>query len=142
MQLSNELSKQIVLEIERLETFDDVANLLQYYKNYELKGAQLGRAFEKMFVAETGFSSSILMEDLEKYHHSFHTTNGGDWCRSNQSYLGRKYNIVREKRNNGIYSVKCDGFNKNTTITQDIRTDIVKMIKKQIPPHQREKKPG
>ena len=70
------------------------------------------------------------MTELEKYHHSFHTTNGGDWCRSNQSYLGKKYNIIREKRGGSIFSVKIDGFNKQTTINSSIRSYISSSIQK------------
>ena len=111
MKLTNELSNQIIDEMENAKDFIDISEILKKYSKYELKGAQLGRAFEKMFVQPNGFSSNVSMDELEKYHHSFHTTNGGDWCRSNQSYLGKKYNIERENRGGRIFAVKCDGFN-------------------------------
>jgi len=128
MKLTNEVSSIIINELDNSQNFGDVFQILKKYSKYELKGAHLGRAFEKMFIQEEGFSSSILMEELEKYHHSFHTTNGGDWCRSNQSYLGKKYNIVRETKSGRIYAIKADGYNKKTKINQGIRSDILKDI--------------
>lgn len=128
MKLTSEISNTIILEIENSSSFEEVVNVLKQYSKYELKGAHLGRAFEKMFVQDEGFSPNIPMEELEKYHHSFHTTNGGDWCRSNQSYLGKKYNIERENRCGRIFAVKTDGYNKQTRINQSIRSDILKNI--------------
>mgnify|MGYP000012565241 FL=1 len=133
MKLTNELSNQIIEEINNIDEKNklfEAIEILKKYSKYELKGAQLGRAFEKMFVGKNGFSPDISMEELEKYHHSFHTTNGGDWCRTNQSYLGKKYNLVRTTKGGRIFSVKCDGLNKNIKIKQDIRIDISKEIKK------------
>jgi len=103
---------------------------LRKYQQYELKGSHLGRAFEKMFVNSNGVSELIPMSELERYHHSFHTTNGGDWCRSNQSYLGKKYNIIREKSGGSIFAVKTDGVNQNKIINDEIRNDIVNTIQK------------
>lgn len=133
MKLTKELSSQIINEIDNIDEENkliETIEILKKYSKYELKGAQLGRAFEKMFVLENGFSPVISMEELEKYHHSFHTTNGGDWCRSDQSYLGKKYNITRTTRGGRIYSIKCDGLNKKTKIKQEIRNDISKEIQK------------
>lgn len=131
MELSSNQSKEIIKRLDSATDFIEVANILKEYSKYELKGSHLGRAFEKMFIQEQGFSSNISMDELQKYHHSFYTTNGGDWCRSNQGYLGRKYNIERERRNGRIFSIKADGFNKNTKINQSIRTDIYKTIQAQ-----------
>lgn len=128
MELTKDLSQQIVEELDSANDFYETVNILKKYSKFELKGAHLGRAFEKMYVGEQGFSTSVPMEELEKYHHSFHTTNGGDWCRSNSSYLGKKYYIERENRQGRIFAIKCDGFNKNTKIKQNIRTDILKSI--------------
>ena len=129
MELTSKINKQIIDKIEAAHEFEEVVNILKKYSNYELKGSHLGRAFEKMFIRDMGFSPRVTMEELQKYHHSFYTTNGGDWCRSNQGYLGTKYNIQREKRGNRIYSVKADGINKSTKINQSIRSDIYKKIK-------------
>lgn len=128
MTLPKDLKKTIIKEIDNSSRFDEVVEILKKYSNYELRIEQLGRAFEKMFVKEEGFSRSVTMEELEKYHHSFHTTNGGDWCRSNQGYLGKKYNIVRQKKGGRIFAVKTDGFNKQTKINQSIKSDILKEI--------------
>ena len=130
MKLNSIIGDNIIKELDSSRDFADVAFVLKKYSQYELKGSHLGRAFEKMFIDDKGFSQNIPMTELEKYHHSFHTTNGGDWCRSNQGYLGKKYNIVREKRGGGIYSVKADGFNKRTTINSSIRPDISSAIQK------------
>lgn len=131
MKLDNNLSNTIITEIENAIDKQEVIKILKKYSEYELKGAHLGRAFEKLYIKEEGFSPSIPMEVLEKIHHSFHTTNGGDWCRSDQSYLGKKYNIVREKQKGRIYAIKADGCNKNTKINQSIRSDILKEIQSQ-----------
>ena len=128
MKLTKDLYKEAIKDLDNANDFETVVEILQKYNKYELKGAHLGRAFEKMFVKEEGFSINITMEELEKYHHSFHTTNGGDWCRSDQSYLGKKYNIIREKNGSKIYSIKTDGYNKNKRINQNIRNDILKTI--------------
>ena len=82
MKLTPILGDKIVREIEDARGFEEVAFVLKKYSQYELNGKHLGRAFEKMFVDSNGFSQSVPMSELEKYHHSFHTTNGGDWCRS------------------------------------------------------------
>lgn len=129
MKLTSDLSKKIIIELDNAKDFNEVIEILSKYSEYELKGSHLGRAFEKMYVKKYGFSQSITMEELEKYHHSFHTTNGGDWCRTNSSYLGKKYNIERERKGGKIFAVKCDGINKQTKINQDIRSDILKNIK-------------
>lgn len=131
MELSPELNKEIIKRLDNANGFLEAANILKEYSNYELKGSHLGRAFEKMFIQDQGFSSNVSMDELQKYHHSFYTTNGGDWCRSNQGYLGKKYNIERKRKNGRIFSIKADGFNKNTKINQSIRTDIYKAIQSQ-----------
>lgn len=130
MELNSIISDNIINELENSSGLEEVALILQKYQQYELKGTHLGRAFEKMFVSSNGLSKFILMSELEKYHHSFHTTNGGDWCRSNQGYLGKRYNIIRKKQSGSIFSVKIDGINKKTDINSDIRKDIVSIIKK------------
>lgn len=128
MKLTAEISNEIIKKLEYASTVEEVKSILKEYAKYELKGAHLGRAFEKMYVHEEGFSEEITMEELEKIHHSFHTTNGGDWCRSDQSYLGKKYNIKRKKAGGRIHSIKTDGINKKTRISQSIRGDILRSI--------------
>lgn len=130
MKLSKEISNLIIKRIDEATEFEEVANILKEYGEYELKGAQLGRAFEKMYIHEEGFSPYITMEELEKFHHSFHTTNGGDWCRSDSSYLGKKYTIKRKHDAGKIFAIKVDGFNKRRKINPSIRSDILKEIQK------------
>lgn len=128
LKLNSDISNEIIKKIEKSDTREEVEKILKDYCDYELKGTHLGRAFEKMYVKEEGFSEYIPMEKLEKCHHSYHTTNGGDWCRTDQSYLGKKYIIRRDKKSGKIAAVKTDGFNKKTKIDQSIRNDIVKNI--------------
>ncbi len=131
MELTPKLKRDVEKEIEEASTFEEVVGVLKKYSDYELKGAHLGRAFEKMFIKEEGFSPVIYMEELEQYHHSFHTTNGGDWCRDGQNYLGTKYYIKRDKVKGRIFSVKTDGYRKLTKINQNIRKDILKTVRAQ-----------
>ncbi len=129
MDLTRE-EKEILIKKIELAKKEEIEELIAQYKDYELKGGVLGRVFEKLYVKPNGFSSEIFISDLEKIHHSFHTTNGGDWCRSKQSYLGKKYIILRGLNKGAISSVKCDGLQKANFAKQDIRPDIQKAITK------------
>ena len=129
MELTQEQKQHIEERLDQSSGLIEVIDILKEFSQYELKGGQLGRAFEKMFVnKDSGFSTEVTIDELAKYHHSFYTTNGGDWCRSNQGYLGSKYNIERKIRGGRIFSVKIDGYNKKTKINQSIRNDIFKEI--------------
>ena len=69
--------------------------------------------------ATTCFSRAITVEELEKVHPNFRSTNGCQWARSDASYLGK------------VYSVKLDGTNRNSvskcrSIRQDIRKEMSK----------------
>ena len=46
--------------------------------------------------ATTRFSRAITVEELEKIHPNFRSTNGCQWARSDASYLGKKYKINHE----------------------------------------------
>lgn len=81
--------------------------------------------------ATTCFSRAITVEELEKIHPNFRSTNGCQWARSDASYLGKKYKIKREHKNGKVYSVKLDGTNRNSVnkyrgIRQDIRNEMLK----------------
>ena len=128
MELLRVFADELAEKIDNAESQEEVRRIVSTYKKYELKGTVLGHIFEKLFVND-GFSEAVLLTDLEKIHHSFHTTNGGDWCRSRQSYLGKKYIIKRVKKGGRIYSVKCDGPQRNNHINASIRQDIVDQIK-------------
>lgn len=77
---------------------------------------------------EDGFSADITITKLTEFHPSFRTSNGGDWCRSDNSVLGKKYIIKRTKLSGRIHSVKLDGLNKGLRINQSIRSDITNTI--------------
>lgn len=75
---------------------------------------------------EDGFSKRIVsVEDLKrKYGEQFTMNNGGSWCRDDGS-LGKKYKIVRHKKNNKIVAVELQGFNNNP-VQKAIATHIKK----------------
>lgn len=76
---------------------------------------------------ETGFTKEILLSDLILLDDGFRLGNGGSWCREDGPL--KKFNIIRTKKGNKIYSIRLDGFNKNykdRKIRPDIRTKIVK----------------
>ena len=128
-----DLSKEeIIKEIESCPK-DELIDLISKYYGYELKSSILGRIFEKLYVNEAGFSAEIQIDDLVKIHPAFRTKNGSTWNRTGQSYLGKKYNIIRghASGNTGsITSVKCDGPLKNPRATE-IRKDIWDQITKE-----------
>lgn len=44
------------------------------------------------------------MEELVKINKNFQTTNGCQWCRSDTSYLGKRYNVERRIKGGKTYS--------------------------------------
>lgn len=131
MAINNESRIFLENKINECEAGDiaSVVSILHDYIDFDLTSVTLGKAFEKMYANNRGFSPAIKMKELVKYHHSFQTTNGSTWCRSNQSYLGKKYEIKRTHSNNRIDTVKLDGFNRRRIIRNDIRQDIVDYYK-------------
>lgn len=127
--LNNELSKLLDEKILNCVDYVEVVSLLHGYSEFDLKSTTLGKAFEKMYANEVGFSPLISMSDLVTIHHSFKTTNGSTWNRSNSSYLGKKYEIKREHKNGKISAIKLEGFNRRRTISNIIRSDIVNYYK-------------
>lgn len=129
-----ELTREKIIRLEKnieAASPEEVVGIVSQFKGFELKGGVLGRVFEKLFVNSQGFSKSVSITELETIHHSFHTTNGGDWCRSKQSYLGKKYIIKRSHYKGSISEVKCDGLQKENFAKQNIRPDIQKAITKE-----------
>jgi hypothetical protein len=59
---------------------------------------------------------------------TFHTKNGGDWCRSDGQL--RNYIIHREKRNNKTVGIQLLGF-QNNAIQKGIKSEIHKSITSQ-----------
>lgn len=87
-----------------------------YLADYQLTGSLLKEIFLCYSMPnEEGYTREILMADLIRLHPSFQTTNGGDWCRSDVSPLGKEFIIARKKQNGSIYSIRLDGKNKKQT---------------------------
>lgn len=125
---------------QRKEIKDKIAELdgvalsayLSSKSGFILGPAILGMAFEKIAKPnEDGFSRAVQMELLSSIHPGFRTSNGGDWCRSDQGYLGKKYIIVRHHTGGMISAVKLDGFNDNKVQKyRGIKAEIVDAISK------------
>lgn len=113
------------------EQKDKLKKYLEQWINHKFTPQLLGRVYLIVNPPdEDGFSKEITIAKLTEYHPSFRTSNGGDWCRSDNSFLGKKYIIKRIKESGRIYAVKLDGFNKGLKINQSIRSDITNAIKK------------
>lgn len=75
------------------------------------------------------FSREVTIKELTEIHPDFETNNGCQWARTDGSYLGKRYHIVRELKNGKVYSVRLDGPNdkkKSHYIRPDIRKEINK----------------
>lgn len=80
----------------------------------------------------SGFSREIPIAELKNIHHSFESTNGCQWARSDNSYLGQKYIIIRPKVGGKVSAVKLDGLNKKSIKRKrGIRADIRSKIEKE-----------
>ena len=139
MPLTNDQKKAILSELDQIrqdasgskQKADRLKKYLKTFFDTTFPPALLGMAFEIINPPDNdGFSEWITIDTLTTYHPSFRTKNGGDWCRSNLSYLGKKYDVKRQHISNRIYAVKLDGFNKNKTIQPGIRKDIFDEISK------------
>lgn len=72
---------------------------------------ELGKLFlENYPVDENGHSSVALIDDLVAICSDFRTKNGCDWARTDGSWLGKRFNIAREKRKGKVYSVQLCGY--------------------------------
>ena len=121
--------KEIKKEILEKHTYEEIIALIKKYQEYIIKSSLLGLIFEILYI-DNGFSPNISMEELIKIHPSFRTRNGSTWCREDQSYLGKKYQLRKTYSNkNSIATVRADGFNQNHKIRQDIKKEIVDSIK-------------
>lgn len=128
----NQLIEQIKLiqEIkDKNERLKELMIVLSKYREIKLRGSILKEIFLCVNPPdEDGFSKEISIEELMNYNIGFRTTNGGDWCRSNQSAIGKEFNVVRIKEKGKIAAIRLDGYNKRLTINQSIRADIVREI--------------
>ena len=99
----------------------------------------LGKLFEQIAGVEynendplSGFSTEISIETLVNIHPDFQSTNGCQWARSDNSYLGKKYRIIRKHKGGKVSAVKLDGLNnKSIKRNRSIKKEIVEVITKQ-----------
>lgn len=118
----------------------DKTEVIQYVKeqcqDINLSPQTLGMLFE-MYADITydeddplsGFSKEIPISELSGIHHSFQSTNGCQWARSDGSYLGKRYIIKRPKNSGRVSAVRLDGINRNSIkknkgIREDIRKNL------------------
>lgn len=124
--------KSSISALAEKERNERILAYLSKYSNTKFTPLLLGKIFLLVNPPdEDGFSREIKISELSPYHPSFRTSNGGDWCRSNQGFLGTKYSIKRTLLSGKIHAVKLEGFNKGKTINQGIRKDIIDTISRQ-----------
>lgn len=131
--------------IQRMILAKDASTLdiLQYVKGNcredALTPQTLGMLFE-LYVgmnpdkndASSWFSKETTIDELANIHPAFKSTNGCQWARSDNSYLGKKYIIVRGHKGGRVSTVKLDGANdKSIKRNRSIRKDIYDAISKQ-----------
>ena len=132
---TKEEEKKIVKMINRKNTNPET--LKKALRKYQtLPPRTLGLIAEKIAAPnKDGYSRTVSMDELVAYHPSFKTVNGTSWARSDVSYLGKKYIIMRghnENGINGVSSIKLDGLNKNIYANKrQIRDDIRQKLLKQ-----------
>lgn len=137
----NEINKKIREGISNPDVSSD--EVIKFVKDkcqtISLKPWTLGMLFEMYVGIEydsddklTYFSDDIKIKELTTYiHPDFETSNGSTWARSHTSYLGKKYDIVRNKKSGKIYSVRLDGPNSSVERFRGIREDIRQCILQQ-----------
>lgn len=80
----------------------------------------------------SSFSREITIDELKNIHPNFESTNGCQWARSDNSYLGRMYKIKRPKRGGRVFAIQLDGPNENSVKKfRQIRSDIRNKLMKQ-----------
>jgi hypothetical protein len=80
----------------------------------------------------SGFSREVPITELKNIHHSFESTNGCQWARSDNSYLGQRYIINRPKKSGKVAAIKLDGLNnKSIKRKRGIRKDIREKLEKE-----------
>lgn len=128
---------------EMIENKADKIEVIQYVKgqcqDINLSPQTLGMLFEMyadVIYDEndplSGFSKEIPISELINIHHSFQSTNGCQWARSDVSYLGNRYIIKRPKKSGRVFAVKLDGINRNSLKkSKGIREDIRRKLEKE-----------
>lgn len=82
---------------------------------------------------EKGISRWVKITEFVDEYKELQLGNGGSWCRAS-STLAKKYNLEFDKSltsGNSIDAIRLNGFNTNTTFSQNIRSDIKKFYKNQ-----------
>lgn len=117
------------------ESFEEVKHLCKQYNTENLSPATLGMIFEA-YISYTGqfdknsmTSEKIPIATLIEIHPGFASTNGCQWARTDNSYLGKKYNIERELNKGKVYSIKLSGKNDKESTNRSIRSDIREALK-------------
>lgn len=140
----NMTDKEINKKIQEMITSGEYTDIqvIQFVKtkgqNAALTPQTLGMIFE-MYAGVTydtedelsGFSREIPISELKNIHRGFESTNGCQWARSDNSYLGQRYIINRPKSGGKVSAVKLDGLNnKSIKRKRSIRADIRKKVEK------------
>lgn len=145
--MSKNLPKDIKKHLMELLTDDDiqteeiVAYVVNNCSDYHLTPTQLAMIFERYCGLSCNddpktisdksktFTRAVPIDELvQNVHPGFRTSNGCDWARSDSSYLGKRYEISRDKKSGSVYSVKLEGANKSSIRHMGIREDIRKTI--------------
>ena len=132
--------KAIEMIVDRDISTDDIIRYVKgECRDVPFSPQTLGMLFERIAGVEydeddpmSCFSSEISIDVLANIHPNFRSTNGCQWARSDNSYLGKKYIIVRKHQGRKVYSVKLDGANnKSIKRNRGIKKEIVEAISKQ-----------
>ena len=92
---------------------------------------ELGVLFLKYYpVNEQGYSPIAIMDDLEQIDLGFRTTNGCQWARTDQSWLGKQFDIQRVKKGNRVFSVQLVGFKAQNSVDRAIPAQVRKNLEK------------
>jgi hypothetical protein len=115
-------------EIKDIYGYLNIKKIMEKYKNDYITPKLLGIIFEHITNSEKneGYTDMISVSSLIDIHKNFKTNNGGNWCRTNVSYLGRKYVIKRIRKGINIESIQLNGFNKK--VCEKYRTINKKII--------------
>ncbi len=135
----SEIDKDIQNMITNHEPADEIISYVKNKcRNFHLSPQTLGMIFEvyaDITYDENDpascFSREVSIEELKAIHPDFESTNGCQWARSDNSYLGKKYIINRPKTKGKVSAIKLDGANnKSIKRNRSIKSEIVNSISK------------
>lgn len=131
----DELSQRIEYMLEN----EQPSNVLEFVKVSHQKDKLADSTLALLFIAyvntigwedeENGISPLVRISDLCDINVWFQSTNGCQWARSDNSFLGKQYIIERPKRNGSVYAIKLNGFNDSNKRYRGIKKEIVNEIK-------------